>query len=274
MAARKTSFPHSAPYCGLGPARRGARTGLIRRLGLIFKALYVAKSGATVVMVALMLPVLIGFLGLGAETGYFFYLERNLQNIADAAAGAGAVVVRQNGSNSAAEAAAEDVAGDSGLDLATSTLTITSPGPFSIPGGGSRACARAEVSRVLPRLFSRIFLNDDVTLSVDATAVVSQCGRACILALDPSAANAIDFRSTADITLTGCDVHSNSVDPASVLVAGSAQVEVGCIAGAGGVVASSGLTTTECSQPIEGANAIDDPYDGLPTPAPGPCSPA
>ena len=44
------------------------------------------QRGVIIVMFALMLPIFLGFIGLGVEVGYWFQIKRDLQAAADAPA--------------------------------------------------------------------------------------------------------------------------------------------------------------------------------------------
>ena len=55
-----------------------------------FAAFSAAESGAIAIVMALSLPVVICFLGLGVEAGLWFHAKRGLQSAADAAAISGA----------------------------------------------------------------------------------------------------------------------------------------------------------------------------------------
>src|SRR6059058_5862555 len=54
------------------------------------------SGGQTLVLTALMLTVFIGFVGLAADTGYFFDYRRRMTAAADSAAVAGAMEAKRN----------------------------------------------------------------------------------------------------------------------------------------------------------------------------------
>ena len=58
-----------------------------------------AQRGAVMVLFALLLPVLFGFMGLGIDVGLAYVEKGKVQDIADAAALAGAAKLSANGSN-------------------------------------------------------------------------------------------------------------------------------------------------------------------------------
>ena len=52
------------------------------------------RSGTILIMAALLLPIFVGALGLGAEVSFWYFTQRKIQNSADVAAYAGAVKLR------------------------------------------------------------------------------------------------------------------------------------------------------------------------------------
>ena len=64
------------------------------------------RRANTAIMFALSLPILVGMSGLGVETGYWYFKQRELQTAADVAAIAGAVEKRSGKSSGQITAAA------------------------------------------------------------------------------------------------------------------------------------------------------------------------
>ncbi len=61
-----------------------------------FRALLRDTAGTALIYVTVTLPVIIGFISLGADAGLLFYYQGRLLNAADAAALAGAAVIPDN----------------------------------------------------------------------------------------------------------------------------------------------------------------------------------
>lgn len=234
------------------------------RLSFFLRRFAGDRRGATILIFALALPVMIGFLGLGSEVAYWYVNHRNMQTAADFGAYTAAVELRGNKSEAYAIKQGQSEALDNGADADTDVITVNIP-PLSGPVTSSDA-AEVIIVRSLPRLFSGVFIKDDMTITTRAVAQFSEGGEACILALNREAKNAIDVVATADITLDGCDVQSNSSNPSAARVAGNADVTTGCFSAAGGIDASNGLSLTECSEPDEGAALTNDPYEDLAMP--------
>lgn len=244
------------------------------RLTSFLKRFRADKRGATILIFALSLPIMIGFLGLGSEVGYWYVNQRNMQTAADFGAYTAAVELRGLSSEAVAVTAGKEEANNNGGDDATiDAFTVNIP-----PTSGSVLTGDAAefiIVRTLPRLFSSLFISTPMSISVRAVAQFSEGGPACILALNPGEARALDVTGTADITLTTCDVQSNSIHAEGARVAGNAELETGCFSSSGGYSVTDGLTLTDCTDPQPGAPIANDPYASLPTPdyTPGDCLP-
>ena len=65
-------------------------------IGVFLKGFLKSRRGNVAIITALLAPVLIGFCGLGADAGYWYYRQRDLQSAADIAAFNGAVVLQNS----------------------------------------------------------------------------------------------------------------------------------------------------------------------------------
>ena len=87
------------------------------------------ESGQAIVLVALTMTVLIGFLALATDVGVLFRARRNLQIAADAAATAAALDYLYNGSISSAQAAGQAAATANGATNGVGGVSVTVNGP-------------------------------------------------------------------------------------------------------------------------------------------------
>jgi hypothetical protein len=81
------------------------------------------RSGVVAVLVGLAMPVLVGAMGLAAETSYWYVHQRGIQNAADAAA----IAAATNGTSTYAAEAQAVVAGFYPNGLGTITVTAANP---------------------------------------------------------------------------------------------------------------------------------------------------
>jgi len=160
------------------------------------------------VLVALALPVLVGSMGLAAETSYWYVHQRGMQNAADAAA----IAAATNGTSTYA-AEAQAVAARDGFQNGSGNVTVTA----SIPPGCTANCLyTVTVSDKVPLFLSQVVgykgTGGKGTTTLAATAV-AQNGAAypyCILALSGSVATDLVSHGGPKANLNGCNIMSDS----------------------------------------------------------------
>jgi Flp pilus assembly protein TadG len=220
-------------------------------------------------MFALATPVLIGGAGLAVETSFDYLSHSHLQSAADAAAYA-AAIEKMGGSNYATiSAAASQQATANGWSANNGTITVHAP-PTSGPNQGAANAAEVLLTQNTPRFFSALFSSGSFSIGVRSVGITQTAASACILALNPTASQAIQVQGNTTVNLAGCDVMADSIATDAINVWGSAQISAECAVTVGGVSNHGGLTMTGCASPITNAPKVGDPFAGLPTPAPGP----
>lgn len=231
------------------------------------------RSGNVAILFALMMPVLLGFLGIGVEAGYWYFKNRQLQTAADLASFAGATSLRAGESSSQARDAAIAEAISNGYDPTVGTIVVNNP-----PQSGNftgNAAVEVLIQSEIQRMFSRIFDRQNIVTNLRAVATYEDGGTGCIIALNPTAHDAVNFSGSANASLIACEVMSNSVAADSVAIEGSADVDAPCVNAVGGVSATSNLVMTDCPEARENLPPIDDPYAHLSEPdMSAPCEPA
>lgn len=231
------------------------------------------RKANTAIIFTLSLPVLVGGVGLGVESGYWYFKHRELQTAADVAAIAGAVEKRSGGGTTAIGAAALTEAVEHGYVNGVGTIDVNDP-PSSGPYNTDEKAVEVLLTMPATRFFSKVISDTEVTLSVRGVARYDFDGEACILALDPEAAGAVTFTGNALTLINGCNVMSNSLANNSLIVNGSADVTMPCAMAAGGVSVDEGLTLTDpdCSEPQENMTPAADPFADVEEPeVTGPC---
>ncbi len=229
-------------------------------------------SGSAAILAALMFPVVIGGMGLGAETGYWYFKQRELQHAADLAAHAAGTRKRAGDSGAELREAALEIAEKAGFSSASGTLTINVP-PVAGRYQGSTDAVEVVLTFNTPRLLSSIFSSDPVTMGAGAVTLVRGGQQACVLALSPSDSGAVTMAGSTTVNLNGCDLASNSLASNSVEMSGSASLSAGCVYAVGEIVETTRLTLTECAAVKEYAPVTADPYANVPEPQPSdvPC---
>ena len=219
------------------------------------------EDGAIAVPLALLFPVLIGMLSLAVEYGSWQTKRAELQNLADAAVYSGAIQLIQGASATTVQntiAQITDMSFETGANPSVSYSVPPTLGVYA----GQAEYIEVSITKVVPRLLSKLFASDDVIIKVRAVANFGGGQTtACMLALSDNASSAIEVGGSADAKFFGCSLASNSTsDRAFVMNGGSVQVEAGCIDVAGDVVYTSNLILTSCPDPRILQPKTMDPY--------------
>ena len=231
-----------------------------------------SKKGATAIVVAVTLPVLVTSAAFGTEAAFWTYRHRLVQQQADAAAYAGTLELMEGDENGIdVTGAIEESLAINGFRGDIGTYVAEWP-PKSGAYAGKKA-VRVSVSEKWPRMFTALFLSSDVDIGAGGTASPEELGEACMLALDPSGSGTVNITGTADVTLKGCSVVANSTSGSAFTQSGSSNLSAACAGAVGGVSATtSGMDLTSCSYPRERIPPIKDPYANVPEPTvTGPC---
>jgi Flp pilus assembly protein TadG len=127
------------------------------------------RSGKTLVMFGLLLPVLLGAVGLAVDTGLMLATYRQTQNAADAAALAAAVDVLHGATTSAAEGTGKTYV-QTYNNMPSATVTVNIP-PAKGPHAGNTRYAEAIISHPYKTSFVQMLgLNRNQTVGARAVA--------------------------------------------------------------------------------------------------------
>jgi len=228
------------------------------------------RRGSYSILAAAMMPVLVGFTALGSETGLWFYQHQRMQSAADAAAfSAGAAYIGGNTTTFSTDAKA--VAATFGFtDGANSTTVTVNQPPASGPNVSTPGAVEVIVSQPQQRLFSAALMSS--TVSIRARAVSATTGQvtACVLGLDPTAANTVLISNNAVLPDPNCGVVSDSSSATGFTVNNNAVVS--------GPTSSHGGTSLGVNAHLNGnpnltnAAAVADPYASANPGSPPPCT--
>jgi len=210
------------------------------------------QSGSYVLVVALMMPVLVGTAGLGTEVVWWLYKHKNMQSAADS----GAVSAATAGSDIIAQA--NSVTASYGYVNGGNSVAVTVNRPPS-SGNYTTTSQAVEVivSQSLPRMLSSLFGSGPVVITARAVAVPN-AGTGCVLGLDPTASSTVSVSGSNNLNLINCNLYSDSNAAPSLNVSGTATVSanqvgvVGTVSGASNITATNGIKT--------GMRAVTDPY--------------
>ena len=236
-----------------------------------------SRAGNVAIISALMLPVLVGMAGLGTETAWWYSRQREIQGAADIAAFDAALKRREGGTANQAKTVATADAITNGWNQPIGTIAVNSP-PTS---GNHKNVQSVEVilTENLPPFVSAIVLgNTTIPVYARSTATMRTGDPACILGLNPAAADTVQFWGNGSTSLFNCVVSSNSTSLTGFHLGGSADLTAPCAYSSGGASTDSGLVLTDpdCPVPVTNHPPTLDPYADVPAPMfnPASCSPA
>ncbi len=179
------------------------------------------EEGQTLVLTALCMTAMLGFLALAIDVGVLFHSKRSMQTAADAAAISAAQDYMFNQSTTTAQAAGKSASAVNGYTDASSgvTVTINLP-PTSGPNAGSSGFAEAIVTQPVGTAFMGMFGKSSISVTARAVAATPTNGSACIWLMAPSG-NGLSVKGNYDIEAPGCGIYVNSPDSNALKVTGN-----------------------------------------------------
>ncbi|MCK5444626.1 MAG: hypothetical protein KAI73_03330 [Rhodospirillaceae bacterium] len=228
------------------------------------------QGGAIAVMFALMLPVIIGFAGLGIDAGLWYKDRRSMQTATDAAA-VSAAIERTYGANSAEILSIATIeATRNGFDSSIDTITVNNPpasGDFS--GPDYDAYVQVIINHPLDTFLSSVITSIIPTSVTTAVATTSGDQDACLLSLATTGSNGVYMNGAmSTVDMTGCGVVANSSDGLAVHVQ-NGTFGADCVWSVGGIDGTIN-TSADCVKQ-SGVSAVTDPYADLIVPSYSAC---
>jgi hypothetical protein len=219
------------------------------------------ETGQSLVIAALAMTCLMGFVALAADVGVMFRERRLTQTAADSGAIAGASQLLGN----AAAAARADATLNGFTDGTNGATVAVNIGPSSGPHVGDGAYVEVIVSRSEPTFFMRLFGRTAMTVSGRAVATNGP-STGCIFTLGANPpVPGVDVEGSAHLTLPTCGIVDNATGASALKVGGGAAISATSI----GVVGSTSLHNGAVVNPtpITGVTPVSDPLSSL-TPPP------
>ena len=213
------------------------------------------ESGQTLILVALGLTCILGFVGFATDVGVLLHAKRNLQIAADAAALAGANQI--NIDSTKIVAAAKAASAQNGFTDGVNSVTVTpSNGPADGPHAGNASYVEAIVTQTQPTFFMRLFNFTSMPVSARAVAFNgANNGSGCLHALNNNAPDTINLQGHFTVDAPGCQVLDNSSDPCGLDFTGAAgNLTAGSVSVAGG---SCGHVSDSNPPPVKGPQVSD-----------------
>jgi hypothetical protein len=223
------------------------------------------RRGATSLIFAVSLTTFLGLVGLGTEAGAWYVGKRHGQNVADAAATAGAQMLAAGKGASAAKTAATDEARRNGFTTG-GTVTVTANSP---PTSGSYSANSIGVEVIIaqkpPPILASLFVGS-VTIANRGVAAVKVTGMgACVLAInDAGYQGDVSIQGSGNLNMPHCEIAANGTDPTAINDQGNGnQVTVYTMVTSGGCSGCSakGVTLTRPASSYQ--PPTPDPYAAI-----------
>ncbi len=225
------------------------------------------SKGGVLVTYGLALPALLGFVGVGAETGTWYVAKRDLQTQADAAAIAAAWQVAYEQDDQVIPVALGEAVRNGFEDTDETDYTVLNP-PTSGPNAGNTNAVEVILRERHNALFSVLVDAEGASIASRAVAEIDSSGEACALALNPSVESAMKNTGNSDLNSPSCTLAANSKAHNAVNFGGSATINIESVWSAGGFVDTTNATLGKPAK--TNMWPIDDPYaDVDPTPPAG-----
>ncbi|HEY8570997.1 pilus assembly protein TadG-related protein [Phenylobacterium sp.] len=229
------------------------------------------RSGATAVITGVTMLVSLGFVGLGADLGVAYAHRRAAQSAADSAAFSAAMGVMSGATSvtNQARSVAKTYGVTNNVDGAR--VIVNQPATTG-PVAGTPTSVEVIVERPMRRFFSGLFGQGDSTIRARAVAVAGRAGDACVLALNRSEIQTVNFVGSTRPNLVDCKLQANSSHGTAMQITGSAQLTALGVNLVGGY-SITGNPTLNVTQGVKTSQpSIEDPYADMPIPAAGACN--
>lgn len=230
------------------------------------------RRAAVAPLVAVALPAIMGAAALAVDIGMYFLEQQRLQLAADAAAMGAALLLPNSPSTSDLQSAALQAARDASGNAVIGTLAT----PVNV--SATATTVTVTLSSQANGFFAPVLNVLAPTLAATAMAGL-KTGGSCVLALNPSIADAIQADNMGTITASGCGIFANSTASCSGQCStGAIYLNSGTLSGQSlGAVGSvnesnSGSNTLSPNPPASGGTPKSDPFANMTAPTPGSCN--
>ncbi|HWT67228.1 MAG TPA: Tad domain-containing protein [Terracidiphilus sp.] len=191
------------------------------------------EDGQLLVVTAISMIGLMGFVALAIDVGLLFRARRNMQIVADAGAMAGAVElyyerggqVSSSAAVSAASSAALLAAKTNGVDsTVTGNSVLVSIPPVDGPNTSCSTCVEVRVGSPAQTFFAGLLTHaNSMTVAARAVAGAPIASDACIWIMKATGSDTLHLQGNSAIDATGCSIYVNSSDSAAVKLTGKSS---------------------------------------------------
>src|SRR5919197_3072403 len=168
------------------------------------------SRGQVLIMITIVLTVLVGFIGLAVDAGYFFDYKRRMTTAADSAAVAGAMEIKRNTNSTNVVTVARAAAASNNFTHGTDNITVTvNRPPASGYHVGNSKFVEVLINRPTPTFFMRALGVATTTVAARGVAGLGD-EKGCIYVLDTMADTALTVNGGAILDSPSCGVYVNA----------------------------------------------------------------
>ncbi len=225
-----------------------------------FLRLRADQRGVSLASMALMLPIMIGFIGLAVDVGLWQVNKRAMQGAADRAAYSAAIAAVNSATKAQATTEAMTTMAMAGFADGTNGVTITVNNPAKTGTFASDSTSWEVIAEAPQNLyFSQLFLSEAPTAAVRAVATKGSTSTSgCILTLNSSVSGATSFSNNAKIIDENCAVFTNSSSTSALKCVNNCDLASDTYTVGGYSVSNNGSLSGKTNS--TGVAAATDPY--------------
>lgn len=224
------------------------------------------KNGQVLVLVALTLPLMLGFIGFAVDVGILVTEKQKLQVAADSAAIAGAAEINYGDWTSVAQNAASlngYTNGSNGVTVSVNPSASTVPTPLYGPYAGQPGFLEVIVTESVPTYFMQLFNFPTVPVQTRAVAGLGVSSN-CIYILGGSG-ETLNMSNNSKLNAPGCGVVVDSNGSPAVSVQGSAAITASSVSVNGSATSGNGGSISPAA--TTGVVPVSDPLAYLSPPS-------
>ena len=212
-----------------------------------------SQRGQTLIMVAALLPLILGITGLAVDVGLLYHHKRRMQSAADAAALGGANEMWRNRTGTIVSLGRSQAAANGFTHAGTTVVNVYHP-PVSGFYIGNNRYVEATITQPTPTWFMQLFGWTDVNVTARAVAGAGANGQHCIYALEESEPDGFRMDSSARVQ-ANCGVTVNSTSSQALHTQSSAVMNATNVDVTGGYYRESSSSVT----PAPNTGMLPDP---------------
>jgi Flp pilus assembly protein TadG len=217
------------------------------------------ESGQTLIMVAVGMSVLLGFVGFATDVGVMLHEKRIVQAAADSAAIAGAARL-SFGPTAVKKAAATDATLNGFTDKLNGASVIVNNAPVGNPYFTTNQYVQVTISQNTSAYFMKLFNLSSLNVSATAVASDGAPNGNCVYVLSQTAPMAMNLQGSFDVSTPGCGVVVDSNSPSALYLGGSkGTLTAGSVSVVGGVT---GQLSDSTPAAVPTSYYVNDPLAG------------